>query len=146
MIRAFNTSDKPAIFRIFMLNTPDYFAVEEKKDFEAFLDEHAKTYFVVEENNKIVGCGGYHFEERKTEGRISWDLFHPDYRGKGFGRQLVSHCLEAIRKESAVKKISVWTSQLAFQFYERFGFKTKEIKKDYWGKGLDLYRMEMDRN
>jgi ribosomal-protein-alanine N-acetyltransferase len=144
MIRAFNTSDKPALFQIFMLNTPDYFAAEEKKDFEAFLDEHAKTYFVVEENGVIVGCGGYHFNATKTEGRISWDLFHPAYRGKGFGRQLVTHCLEAIRNEASVRKISVWTSQLAFRFYARFGFKTKEIKKDYWGKGLDLYRMELE--
>lgn len=146
MIRPFENLDKPALFKIFMLNTPDFFAVEEKKDFEAYLDEHAETYFVVEEYGVIVGCGGYHFNVTKTEGRISWDLFHPEYRGKGFGRQLVSHCLEAIKNEPSVEIISVWTSQLAFQFYARFGFKIIEIKKDYWGKGLDLYRMELDRD
>ncbi len=145
MIRNYDKSDKPALFGIFRLNTPEYFAAEEIKDFEAFLDAHADTYFVVEEHGALVGCGGYHFNETKTEGRISWDLFHPGFHGKGLGGQLVNHCLDAIRCEPALKKISVWTSQLAYPFYERFGFKTMEVKKDYWGKGLDLYRMEMER-
>ena len=41
-----------------------------------------------------------------------------------------------------VKTITVRTSQLVYKYYEKFGFQTKEIIKDFWAKGYDLYRME----
>ena len=144
VIRPFNISDRERLIHIFRLNTPTYFDSNEEKDFMEYLDKHGDTYFVVERENVIVGGGGYHFTDRNTIGRISWDMFHPESRGCGFGKQLVAHCLNKLRSEPSVKMLSVWTSQHANNFYGKFGFELKEIRKDYWGPGLDLYRMEMD--
>ena len=143
-IRPFKNSDRKRLIEIFALNTPAYFNPIEQKDFEEYLDQHGDTYFVVEQDNTIVGCGGYHFTNNQTVGRLSWDLFHPESKGKGLGLQLISHCMNKLRNEPTITRLAVWTSQLAFQFYGKFGFITKEIRKDYWGPGLDLYKMEIE--
>jgi len=142
-IRIYQTDDIAAVLEVFRLNTPNFFDSSEQEELEVYLADHGNTYYVMEENGRIVGCGGYHFDESRTQGRISWDFFHPDYKGRGLGRKLVSHCLEELRKEQGISLIIVWTSQLAYEFYSKFGFKTVEVVKDHWAPGLDLYRMEM---
>jgi len=44
---------------------------------------------------------------------------------------------------NGIEKISVRTSQFASKFYEKFGCKLLEVVKDYWAKGIDMYRMEL---
>jgi ribosomal protein S18 acetylase RimI-like enzyme len=142
-IRPYQPADRHAVIEVFRLNTPDFFDVGEQVDLEQYLDQYGATYFVMEEEAKIIGCGGYHFEKDGSTGRLSWDFFDPQYKGMGLGRLMIDHCLEALRKNDQLKKTSVWTSQLAYKFYAKFGFETQEIKEDFWGPGLDLYRMEM---
>jgi len=141
-IRLYKKSDKEKLVELFKLNTPDYFAPHEQSDFERYLETHSTTYYVVEQGRKIVGCGGYHVTEVNSVGRISWNLVHPDYKRKGMGKQLVNYCIEKLRNEKAVRMIVVWTSQLAYIFYGKFGFRIRDIQRNYWGKGLHLFMME----
>jgi len=143
MIRPYQPADLSSVLRVFKLNTPEFFDVNEQRDLEEYLQEHGETYFVMQEDAAIIGCGGYHFEKDGTTGRLSWDFFDPAYKGKGLGREMISHCLHEIKKNKQLKTISVWTSQLAHKFYSKFGFETIETKKDFWGPGLDLYLMEI---
>ena len=140
-IRAFAQADRDEVLRIFRLNTPTFFAPEEVAELERYLDKHAATYFVVVEDHKVVGCGGYHVQA--GIGRLSWDFFDPAHRGKGFGKRLIEHCLAKLKERKDVQTTAVWTSQLAFGFYEKFGFRIVEIRPDHWGPGLHLYRMEI---
>lgn len=142
-IRSYQPSDHPAVIEVFKKNTPEFFDVNEQADLEKYLSSYWSTYFVMEDEGKIIGCGGYHFEADGTTGRLSWDFFDPQYKGHGLGRQMINHCLEELRKNPQLEKTAVWTSQLAYPFYAKFGFETQEIKEDFWGPGLDLYRMEM---
>lgn len=143
MIRPYDKRDRQQLVKILRLNTPAYFDAREKKDFEKYLDSHGDTYFVFEKNGEVVGGGGYRINAAKKEGRISWELVSPSFKGKGIGRKLAEHCLSKLKKDPRIITILVSTSQQAHKFYGKFGFKTKKTEKDFWGKGLDLYEMEM---
>jgi ribosomal protein S18 acetylase RimI-like enzyme len=141
MIRPYHPSDKNELLVLLRLNTPAYFAPSEENDFIDYLEKEMEDYFVLEENGKIVGCGGINYWENGTVARISWDIVHPDQQGKGIGKKLTLFRIEEIKKKPTVQSIIVRTSQLAFRFYEKVGFELEKIEKDYWAEGFDLYEM-----
>lgn len=143
MIRPYTLSDKGKLMELLRLNTPAYFDPSEEKDFLDYLDHHVDHYFVVEDESTIVGCGGFNFAEDRKSVRISWDIIHPAVQGKGWGSKLTKYRIDKIREHPEVEVIIVRTTQLVCRFYEKLGFELKEVVKDYWAKGFDLYRMEL---
>ncbi len=143
MIRAYKPSDKDKLLEIFRRNTPKYFDIKEVEDFEKYLEQNENTYFTIAQDNKIVGGTGYYVNEIAKSGSITWIFFDPDSSGNGLGRHAVNHCHTLLRNDKRVEKLVVTTSQYAYGFFEKFGYKTIKIEKDYWGQGLDLYEMEM---
>ena len=146
MIRPYKRTDTNELIEIFKLNTPEYFNINEIVDFKEYLEKNHKTYLTVELNDIIVGGTGYYLNEKNKTGQITWIFFDPNYSGKGLGKQSVEYCLKILQANEKVEKTVVTTSQLAFKFFEKFGFKTIRIEKDYWAKGLDLFEMEMINN
>lgn len=142
MIRSYKIEDKKQLVKIFELNTPKYFNPNEINDFKEYIDLHGNTYLTIECENKIVGGAGYYVKESDQSGRITWIFFHPDYSGMGLGKRVMEHCLSILKTDPMVNKLVVTTSQLAYRFFEKFGYKLVQVKKDYWGQGLDLYLME----
>ncbi|MBS0030080.1 GNAT family N-acetyltransferase [Chitinophaga sp. 22321] len=142
MIRPYNAADKGELLDIFRLNMPEYFDPKELADYEKYLDEHAQTYFTVEHEGNIAGGVGYHIDRHNKQGQITWILFHPGYAGLGLGRKSVRHCLEIFKSDPGIEKLVVTTSQKAYQFFEKLGYRIVNTEKDYWGQGLDLYLME----
>lgn len=88
VIRPYVPADREAIIRLLRLNTPTYFAPEEEPDLLFYLDAEAEHYFVVEINGALAGSGGFNFADNGKNGRISWDIVHPDHQGKGIGSLL----------------------------------------------------------
>ena len=142
LIRDYKKQDEEIVLNLLRLNTPAYFSPAEEKDLIYYLNNEIERYFVMELNNELIGCGGINFSEDKTLGKISWDILHPDHQGKGFGTLLLDHRITELNKIDSVKKITVRTSQLAYKFYKKSGFKLVETVKDYWANGFDLYLME----
>ena len=145
-IREYDTKDKNEVINLIRLNTPEYFGVEEESDLNKYLETERELYYVLLNDQKIVGCGGINFFENNTIGRISWDIFHPDYQGKSLGTKLLKHRIDKINSIESIQKITVRTSQVVYKFYEKQGFELFEIKKDYWAEGFDLYNMELNRS
>lgn len=142
IIREYQQADKNAVMDLIRQNTPEYFAPEEEADLSSYLDSERELYYVLLFKNELVGCGGINFAGNKTIGKISWDIVHPKYQGKSLGAQLLKHRIEILKSIDSIQKITVRTSQLAYKFYEKQGFTLKDIKKDYWAKGFDMYSME----
>lgn len=140
-IRPYTSRDRQAAMHLIRINIPEYFAVNEEKDFATYLNDGIEDYFVVEKAGEIIGCGGINYDPQQKEAIISWDMIHPDHHGKGIGRKLLHYRLDKIRQSGQFSTIRVRTSQLAYGFYERAGFKLVQIKSDYWGQGFDLYDM-----
>jgi [ribosomal protein S18]-alanine N-acetyltransferase len=144
MIRAYNNNDKAKVIELLRLNTPEFFAPLEESDLIGYLENHAEYYFVLEDAQSVVGAGGinYGFDNGKTA-RISWDIIHPHKQGNGYGTLLTNFRIAEIKKNPAIEKIEVRTTQLVYKFYEKLGFQLEKIETDYWSKGFDLYLMKI---
>lgn len=143
-IRIYNPHDKEKIIQLIQLNTPQYFAIEEEKELIFYLDNFSQQFYLIEKNNEILACGGINeVSENPNKMRLSWDIVHPLAQGNGFGTELTKFRIDQIKQMPYINTIEVRTSQLVEFYYQKFGFKTVEIIKDYWAKGFDLYRMEM---
>lgn len=144
MIRKYYLTDRPELLEIFKLNTPQYFDPKEAAGFEEYLNENSETYLTIEQDNKIVGGAGYQITHNNSIGRVTWIFFHPGQAGKGLGKEAVEYCLSILKANTNLKKLVVTTSQLAYKFFEKFGFQLISTEKNYWGQGLDLYTMEIN--
>ncbi|WP_270568698.1 GNAT family N-acetyltransferase [Coprobacter secundus] len=142
MIREYKSIDKNAVLELIRLNIPKYFASSEEDDFSRYLDSEIELYYVLLFDKKLVGCGGINFSDNRMTGKISWDILHPEYQGKSLGTYLLEYRIKKLKSIDSVQRITVRTSQLAYKFYEKRGFELLEVKKDYWARGFDMYRME----
>ena len=142
MMREYKSIDKNAVLELIRLNIPKYFASNEEDDFSRYLDSEIELYYVLFFDKKLVGCGGINFSDNRMTGKISWDILHPEYQGKSLGTYLLEYRIKKLKSIDRVQRITVRTSQLAYKFYEKRGFELLEVKKDYWARGFDMYRME----
>lgn len=143
MIRSYSPADQLQLLAILKLNTPQYFHPSEADDFFGYLTHHLESYFVVEEDGKIIGAGGINYFPAEGTARISWDIIHPDFQGKGVGKKLMEHRIKEIRDRPDISQIMVRTTQLVYPFYEKMGFTLEHTEQNYWAPGFDLYQMRM---
>lgn len=141
MIRRYNTKDQNNIIQLFKLNVPMHFHPTEEMDLVHYLENKIEDYFVFENNKEILGAGGINYDMESKTAIISWDFIHPLHHKKGIGSQLMQYRLEHIQSIKDLHSIRVRTTQLTYEFYEKMGFKLKEIQFDYWEKGFHLYLM-----
>lgn len=140
-IRAYIPSDQAVVLQLFDGNTPQYFDETERAGLVHYLDHETEDYFVVEEQDEIVGSGGINYELQAKAAIISWDIIKPNQQGKGIGRKLTQYRIQHIHTKADIEKIVVRTSQHTYKFYKKMGFKLLKIEQDYWAKGFDLYEM-----
>lgn len=143
MIRPYKPSDKTSLIKLIRLNTPKYFAPSEEDWFSDFLDKEVEDYFVIENNNNIVGCGGVNYEKGENIAVLSWGMIHPNHHKQGLGSFLTKHRINHVKTVCSAKRIIVRTSQHTYGFYLKMGFTLTKTKENHWGPGLDLYYMEM---
>ena len=141
-IRPYSHDDNESIIEMLRLNTPKYFSPDEEKDLIDYLANHIDHYYVVEIDHHIIGCGGFNRTPDGKSGVLSWDIIHPETQGRGIGSALVYFRIEKMQ-ELGVENIGVRTSQHVHKFYEKMGFSLKEVVKDYWAEGFDLYDMAL---
>ena len=139
-IRLYKASDYDQVIGLFRSNTPTYFAPEEENVLIRFLTNEMQAYFVLITENQLIGCGGVNFNSADNA-TICWDIIHPAFHGKGFGKELLNFRISYAKKRNKQCEINVRTSQFTYLFYEKSNFVLQSIKKDYWAKGFDLYEM-----
>ena len=144
VIRSAQKQDFKFLSKIFSLNVPKYFDKKELNDFKKYFNsKNLESYFIIESQGKVLGGGGYAYENMKTA-RICWLFIDPNYHGLGFGKKLVNYCIKILENDRKLNVIEVETSNLTYKFYEKLNFKIEYIKKDYWPNNDDLYFMKID--
>lgn len=154
-ILAYNDNFKQGCLAAFQSNIPVYFTPEEINDFTNFLEQRAMPkaneiqstfYYVLLNNNEVIGCGGFGERERDGTVTLAWGLVHADFHKKGFGKFLLHHRLTEARNVYPSKTIYLDTTQFSCSFFEKFGFKTTKITNDFYMKGMHRYDMELNEN
>ena len=144
VIRTAQKQDFKFLSKIFSLNVPKYFDKKELDDFKKYFNsKNLEYYFIIESQGKVLGSGGYAYENIKTA-RICWLFIDPNYHGLGLGKKLVNYCIKILKDDRKLSVIEVETSNLTYKFYEKLNFKIEYIKKDYWPNNDDLYFMKID--
>lgn len=91
------------------------------------LNDDESAYFVIEENNKIVGGAGIYPTHGLPEHTAELVKLYtiPEIRGKGYGKRLINICLD-FAKQVGYKHVyleSMEELSMAVGLYERLGFK-----------------------
>ena len=127
---------------IFKTNTPTFFDYSEQSLFENYLlKKDIKYYVLFNEQNIIVGSGGYGYNDTIQTVDFCWGMIDFNYHNKGFGMALLNYRVLQIAIDFPKTNISLNTSQHTFKFFERFGFQVEKITKNYYRKGLHRYDM-----
>ncbi len=142
-VRPYVLTDRDACLAAFDSNVPNYFQAQERRDFEAFLDDTNCHYFVMEQDSAIAGCGGYFLTENKALARLVWGMVHRDWQRQGLGRFLLLYRLREITKTGGVEMVRLDTSEHSAPFFESQGFKVMRIVKDGYAPGSDRVEMTM---
>jgi GNAT superfamily N-acetyltransferase len=117
------------------------------------------TYFVVEEDGRIAGCGGWsrratlyggdHTPGRDPElldpatdaARVRAMYTHPDFARRGVGRLILSLCEDAARAEG-FRRLELMGTLSGRPLYEAYGFAAiEEIIDSRGGAPVPLVRM-----
>lgn len=152
VIRPYNDTDKEACIAAFKSNIPKYFAEHELPDFESFLDtfktrrfyadtNRRTSYFVVEVNERVVGCGGFGDKDNTNTLTLAWGLIHKDFHKHGLGISLLEYRLQEIKKHYPGEPVYIDTTQHTYQFFEKYGFKVTKITRDFYFEGMHRYDM-----
>lgn len=145
-LRPYLPNDAEPLLTIFRKNVPVAFAAVEVDEYARFLPQNNDPYFVAEHTGQVVGACGYYLIQDAFVARICWILADPDLRGLGVGSALLRHVLDQIQTYPDVAVIECQTSQVAYQFFEKFGFVLRDTAPNHWAPGLDLYFMTLHPN
>jgi ribosomal protein S18 acetylase RimI-like enzyme len=141
-LRPYRPADKDACIRIFAGNIPKYFAAHELAEFETFLNEPNCTYYVLEDSSgDVIGCGGYYINREIGIGALCWGMVAREHHHQGAGRFLLIERLIHMCVEGDADMVVIDTSQHTAPFFEKSGFVTQSIRKDFYAPGLHRYEM-----
>jgi ribosomal protein S18 acetylase RimI-like enzyme len=86
-----------------------------------------KCYFLKTDDQQFIGTAmAWHADPRFDDGfgRLHWVVIHPDYRGKGLGRQLIRYTMQQLSQQYAKAYLTTQTiSYPAINIYLDLGFR-----------------------
>lgn len=139
----YHSVDFQRCVEIFESNCPDYFAQQERQEFEAFLLDLPGPYLMLNHEGSAIGCGGYAFNQSDKSADLCWGMIHKDFHKRGFGEALLQERLKRIKMNPDIAFIHLNTSQLTDGFFASAGFVTRQVTQDGFAKGLDRYDMKL---
>jgi len=108
-------------------------------------DIEARHLYAKIDNEIAVYCRllkvGVSYDNAASIGRIAT---HPNYRGKGYGHQLLVESIKKIKQHFGQVKVRIGAQCYLEKFYERYGFKT--VSGMYLEDSIPHYTMDLNWN
>jgi GNAT superfamily N-acetyltransferase len=127
--------------KIFDLNCPKYFAINERQDYIEFLQNSPESYKVGFINEEAVAVFGLDIAPETNHARITWIITSPSVQAKGIGTDMMS-LAKKMAKNINIEVIDIAASHLSAPFFAKFGAKKVAEIKNGWG--LDMHRVDME--
>lgn len=96
--------------------------------FAAFLDQPGVNFRVLENDGRIVGCGGFRIKPEQATAELEWGIIHTTLRRQGVGRYLLMARLHEISRLNSVQFASVLVPMEFAGFYEKQGFRPQGVE------------------
>jgi ribosomal protein S18 acetylase RimI-like enzyme len=98
--------------------------------------QRSNVYLFVNESMKIIGAITALYERKMIHNggivcHIEDFVVHTDYRNQGIGKRLMNHVLEDA-KEKKCYKIILDCGENMYNYYQQYGFETKNIQMSYY--------------
>lgn len=136
-LRPYLASDLQACLDIYDASAVTLAPTHPRQSFQTFLQNSPLTFFVLEHDANILGCGGYHHVEGSQQAELVWGMIHSKWHRQGLGRFLLMFRLREITKRNKVQLVHLEVPQQLAAFYQRQGFHIAAQKIDGYGSGLD---------
>ena len=139
--RTYSPRDREICLAIFDANCPEFFAPNERADYEIFLDLEPAGYELFLSDGDIVGAYGLIGEESKCRS-LNWILLSRQAQGLGLGSILIERAI-SLAKKAKLACINIAASHLSANFFAKYGAVSICKLKNGWGPGMHRIDMEL---
>lgn len=139
--RPYRDADRQACISIFDANCPEFFAPNERQEFEEFLERISGDYAVCEVDGEVLGAFGL-FVDSENMKRLNWILLDPQTQGIGVGSMIMERVIQ-LGRTTQTKVVKIAASHKSAPFFARFGASSTSLTKNGWGPGMDRVDMEL---
>ncbi|MFK8041131.1 GNAT family N-acetyltransferase [Congregibacter sp.] len=138
--RSFRTDDLQSCLALFDANCPEFFAPNERADYEGFLSKNPATYIVATRNEKLVAAYGVSSNGQRSS--LNWILLARECQGLGLGSTIMKRVVaQAIELKTPV--LCIAASHISAPFFARFSAVAGKTTWDGWGPGMHRVDMEL---
>lgn len=141
IFRQYCNSDYQACTDIFDANCPEFFAPNERQEYEVFLKDVSEGYEVCEVDGRVCGAFGL-FGDGQSVKILNWILLDPQTQGIGVGSKIMERVVH-LGRASETRIVRIAASHKSAPFFARFGANATSSTKDGWGPGMDRVDMEL---
>ena len=139
--RSYLPGDKEACLNLFDANCPEFFAPNERTDYQRFLEANPNSYELCFGESVVVGAFGLMGDDAHCRD-LNWILLSPSSQGLGIGAAIMERVVLDAR-ESAVRVINIAASHKSAPFFAKFGANEVTVSDNGWGPGIHRVDMEL---
>jgi len=139
----YTPSHRQACLALFDANCPEFFAPNEREDYEVFLSGPlAEDYEVCLRGGAVVAAYGLEGKQAAKRVEVRWILVDPAAQGEGLGRAMMERLSEKARARG-VEVLEIGASHRSAPFFAHFGAIEVGRTADGWGPGMHRVDMEL---
>ena len=139
--RLYSATDRRSCLDLFDANCPEYFAWNERVDYQRFLDAGSTGYELCLIDEAIAGAFGLIGNDASRR-RLNWIMLNPKFHGVGAGRAIMER-IAALAVSEGLDVVDIAASHKSAQFFAKFGAVTTTVTENGWGPGMHRVDMQL---
>jgi GNAT superfamily N-acetyltransferase len=138
--KPYASNHKHDCLALFDANCPEYFAPNERSDFERFLDTNQGEYELCIAAERVVGAFGLMGDDQHRR-HLNWIMLEPQSHGLGIGTAIMER-VSAKARDQGLSVVEIAASHRSAPFFAKFGATEITKTEDGWGPGMHRVDME----